>query len=99
MGETNAKRKIHWKDWDSLCVSKLDGGLGFRDFEAFNLALIAKQWWRLIHNENSLCFKVLKAKYFPSLSATEASLTSKNSWLWRSLLEGKRLSSKGPYGE
>lgn len=32
------KRKIHWKNWESLCVSKLDGGLGF---EAFDLALLA----------------------------------------------------------
>ena len=23
---------IHWKNWDHLCCSKLDGGLGFKDF-------------------------------------------------------------------
>ena len=66
-GDNNGKRKIHWRAWDSLCISKLDKGFGFRDFESFNLALIAKHWWLLIHNENSICFKVLKAKYSPSM--------------------------------
>ena len=41
-GDSDRKSKIHWKA-NSLCVSKLDRGLGFRDFEAFNLALLAKQ--------------------------------------------------------
>ncbi|KAL0404334.1 UNVERIFIED_CONTAM: hypothetical protein Sradi_2074200 [Sesamum radiatum] len=34
------KRKIHWLSWDRLCSSKLDGGLGFQNLEAFNLALL-----------------------------------------------------------
>ena len=31
-GDTSTSRRIHWKSWDSMCVSKMDGGLGFRDF-------------------------------------------------------------------
>lgn len=43
----------------SLRVSKFDGGLGFRGFEAFNMALLAGQWWMIVHHEESLVFIVL----------------------------------------
>ncbi|OMO53282.1 Endonuclease/exonuclease/phosphatase [Corchorus capsularis] len=73
-GGSDSRRKIHWKSWEDLCVFKLDGGLGFRDFETFNLALLAKQGWRIIHNENSLCTKVLKAKYYQNKMFLTANL-------------------------
>ena len=41
-GDVGTKRKMHWKKWEQLCISKLDGGLGFKDMEAFNLELLAK---------------------------------------------------------
>ena len=69
----------------------MDGGLGFRDFETFNLALLAKQGWRLIHNEESLCQKVLKGKYFPNGSILEAALGHNPSYLWLSLMESRRV--------
>jgi hypothetical protein len=39
--------------------------MDFRDFYSFNLAMVAKQAWRLINNPKSLCDKVLRAKYYP----------------------------------
>jgi hypothetical protein len=48
-----------------LCISKIRGGIGFRDLESFNLALLAKQVWRLLFEPNSLWARVLRAKYCP----------------------------------
>ncbi|KAF7140929.1 hypothetical protein RHSIM_Rhsim06G0129200 [Rhododendron simsii] len=50
-------RRIHWMSWDKMTQVKGMGGLGFRDFEAFNLAVLAKQGWRLLVGDNSPFFK------------------------------------------
>ncbi|OMO58663.1 reverse transcriptase [Corchorus capsularis] len=94
-GDSSSQRKIHWKHWESLCVSKLDGGLGFRDFESFNLALLAKQGWRILQNPESLCARLLRAKYYPRGNFMQAQLGSNPSFLWRSLVAGKRVIDVG----
>lgn len=63
-----ALRGIHWLKWDSLCRSKLDGGIGFRDFKAFNTALVGKNWWRILKQPNSLLSRVFRSVYFPQTS-------------------------------
>lgn len=40
------------------------GGIGFRDLHDFNLALLAKQGWRLMTNDSCLMTRVIKAIYF-----------------------------------
>ncbi|GAV78934.1 hypothetical protein CFOL_v3_22399 [Cephalotus follicularis] len=65
-GQQSDASKIHWIAWQKLCQPKSKGGLGFRDLRAFNLAMLAKQGWKLEKEEDSLCFKIMKAKYFQS---------------------------------
>ena len=55
-----------WLSWDKLCEPKERVGMGFKRLQQFNLALLAKQGWRLQTCQNSLLYRVLKAKYFPS---------------------------------
>ena len=46
--------------------------MGFQDLRDFNLAMLAKQGWRLIQENNSLLYRCFKARYFPRSSFLEA---------------------------
>ncbi|KAL0459962.1 UNVERIFIED_CONTAM: putative mitochondrial protein [Sesamum latifolium] len=72
-------------------LSKLDGGLGFRNLEASNLALLAKQLWRLLSRPDSLISRVLRAKYFPHSHLFDARLGARPSFTWRSIMAAMAL--------
>jgi len=42
-GQSNGKNKTAWLSRDKICIPKKEGGLGFHNLKAFNLALLAKQ--------------------------------------------------------
>ena len=94
-GQTRSEKKIAWLNWDTMCLPKTGGGLGFRDLRSFNLALLAKHGWRLLTNSNSLFSRVYKAKYFPHCSFTEATLGQSPSYAWRSLMAAQNIVQRG----
>ena len=57
-----------------MCYSKFEGGLGFRNLQAFNLAMLAKQAWRILTNPTSLIARVFKTRYFPYADILSATL-------------------------
>ncbi|KAL0009468.1 hypothetical protein SO802_010970 [Lithocarpus litseifolius] len=85
-GQVGNERKIHRKSWDKLSTSKKEGGMGFRDLRAFNLAMLAKQGWRMIQGNDSLLHKCFKARYFPRSSFIDAKESPGCSHIWRSLV-------------
>jgi hypothetical protein len=89
------KHKIHWLSRDTLHKPKKEGGLRFRDTHAFNLAMLAKQCWRIWDKPESLCAQILKAKYFANTTILEAKPKSGMSYTWRSILRGLEIMKLG----
>lgn len=56
-------RSLTWDSWSSICQSKDRGGLGFRQLDAFNQALLAKHGRKFLTNPESICAQIMKAKY------------------------------------
>ncbi|KAH1072393.1 hypothetical protein J1N35_024721 [Gossypium stocksii] len=89
------KREMHWCDWKSLCAPKEEGGMGFRNLNSFNVALLAKQGWHLLRNPNSLLARILKAKYFKDSDFLNSNLKYLPYLTWQSLWSAKGLIMKG----
>ncbi|XP_010495244.1 PREDICTED: uncharacterized protein LOC104772312 [Camelina sativa] len=86
---------VHWVAWDRLKYMKKEGGLGFRDIEQFNEALLAKQAWRILQHPNSLMSRILKGRYFSDSNILDATRGTQPSFGWQSLLVGRDLLKKG----
>jgi hypothetical protein len=83
------------KKWEEMTKPKCMGGLGFRDIEPFNLALLARQAWRVLQEPTSLSARVLKAIYFESSDFLSAQLGSSPSRIWRAILDGRDVLKQG----
>jgi hypothetical protein len=94
-GAADGQRKVHWMSWDRMCESKRSGGMGFRNYEIFNQALLAKQAWRMVTNPGSLCSRVLQARYFKNGDFMEAKCPKRASFTWRNILHGRELLKAG----
>lgn len=88
-GHRPKDRKLHWLGSMKLYQSKKEGEMGFRDMEAFNKALLAKQLRRLITNPSSLVCQVLGARYYPYGRALDATLGPWPSYTWCSIWGAK----------
>ena len=85
-GQVGDEKKIHWKSWSVLSKPKKEGGMRFRDLRNFNLAMLAKQGWRLLQDQGSLLYGCFKARCFPRCSFLEVSDVPNSSYVWKSLM-------------
>ena len=52
-----------------------------------NQAMLAKRYWRISHNPNSLVARTFEAKYFPRGSIQNCSPKPHQSWVWRNIIK------------
>ncbi|KAG7591058.1 Ribonuclease H-like superfamily [Arabidopsis thaliana x Arabidopsis arenosa] len=89
------KKGMAWVSFNSLTQSKDNGGLGIREIQSFNEALLAKLSWRLINNPTSLLSRMLLAKYCRNRPFMEVTPKPSSSHGWKGILAGRDLLREG----
>ena len=76
-------------------MSKAQGGMGFRNLQAFNLAMLAKQAWHILTNPTSLVAQIYKVRYFPYNDILGSKLGCSPSYAWWSIHNSLEVIRKG----
>ncbi|XP_026400419.1 uncharacterized protein LOC113296326 [Papaver somniferum] len=76
--------------WDNVSLPKKLGGLGLKNLKNYNSVFLAKLAWNLLHNQDILCARILKGKYFSfhDLRYHPPPLANNGSWIWQSIVHG-----------
>lgn len=69
--------------------------MGFKNLLWFNLAMLAKQGWRMLQNPNFLIARIYKAVYFPYNDFWTKELGTSPSFSWRSILAAREVLKTG----
>jgi hypothetical protein len=87
--DENATKPLYLKAWTEICKPTREGGLGIRDLEAVNKALLVNAAWRIVVNTEETTSKVLKSKYFPNTSFWRSPVSVPKSAFSSSILKVK----------
>jgi hypothetical protein len=56
-------KKICWIKWDQICLPRDKGGLGVKNLELFNLALLSKWKWRMLSDVEAMWMSLIRFRY------------------------------------
>jgi hypothetical protein len=84
-----------WQYGGNYVFQKKMGGMSFRDLHTFDRAMLAKQCWRLMEQLDSLCARVIRARYYPDGNLLKSKLKSGNSYTWQSVIYGLHAFNRG----
>ena len=94
-GQRQQENKICWVSWKTMCKQKANWDMGFKNLQAFNKALLAKQLWCILQNPNTLVAKVLRVRYFPTGDILNANIGNSPSYSWRTIHSSLEVIRKG----
>ncbi|GFS37912.1 hypothetical protein Acr_00g0054780 [Actinidia rufa] len=72
--------------WDSICRPKMEGVLGFKNLEAWNLALLAKNLWNIQDKKDSLWVRWVHQYYLQNTSIWEYTRKKQDSAMLKKVL-------------
>ena len=81
--------------WSNSCHSKQYGGLGIKDFEAWNKAIIAKLVWAVAQKKEVLWVKWVHGRYIKQADWGTFTPAPDSSWTWKKICSIKELFRKG----
>jgi hypothetical protein len=93
--EEGGSENLSLKSWNSICLPKEEGGLGFRRMHDFNLSLISKLGWKLLSNFDCLWVNQLQKKYIKYGNFISSPNVSSSSWIWKGIQKIKPFISAG----
>nr|KAJ0184832.1 hypothetical protein LSAT_V11C900454780 [Lactuca sativa] len=73
--------------WNEICKPKSYGGLGLKNLNDWNIALLSSRIWKLISGQNSLWVKWVNCYLLEGRSFWDVGPKDKMSWSWRNLLK------------
>ena len=85
MGGGSDQHKIAWVGWDTVCLSKDKGGLGIKDINNFNIALLGQWRWHLMQQKGKQWARVVDSKYGGWRGLNEVDRVGSESVWWRDL--------------
>lgn len=86
-GHEHGERKLHMLKRDKIYQTRCRGGLGIKKFNIMNQAFLAKQFWRITRNPNSLLAQTCKAKFHPRCSLHECTPKPHHPWFWKGIIK------------
>ncbi|KAL9663301.1 hypothetical protein QQ045_028141 [Rhodiola kirilowii] len=90
----STRKGCHLLDWNSVCSEKKEGGLGIKNLDIMNDAMVMNQLWELNKNNLNVWSEWIKAYWTKGTHWWENDSLIQSSWVLRRLAYCKKLSAK-----